>query len=382
MNIFKINLLLLLFNFTVLAVPADVNAYFLPKDAALFNSVLDTYFDDIVQREVYIASYWITDQKIINKLIELKKKGINVNVIFDITTANFCQLFESLLSNDILPIVSPFDQLMHHKFIIIDDEDILTGSANLTGKALGLGYYANDENMLRIKSKEIVSKYKKAFNQCKDTIFEYYLVACASQEEQDWPDFYKVLLPELFKKEPKFRDKVINYLRTKDSFQINQLFKLIPEARILSAGSLAGSSACSSVGSLAGASLSKTLPSSHLVISMSPKQRSILLDAGHDPDKISSRAELSRIITDFLQARSLRKRDISEAESSASSSEESEESEDESSGSSSAESFNPVSQAQRSILLREGYDPDEFSNYDEAYEFIGKLPKFSKKRDR
>jgi hypothetical protein len=48
---------------------------------------------------------------------------------------------------------------------------------------------------------------------------------------------------------------------------------------------------------------------------------------------------------------------------------------------SSEESFKPVSQYQRSILLREGYNPDEFSNYDEAYQFIGEKI-LSRKRNR
>jgi hypothetical protein len=252
MNIFKKRLsvfFVLLYNLTILAVPADVSTYFLPDDSELFDSVLDTYFNDIAQKEVYVASYWLTDQKIIDKLIELKQRGVDVNVIFDITMPkpNFDQLFRALLSNKILPIFSPFgeESKMHNKFIIIDDEDVITGSANLTTKALGLGLRGNSnaENMVRIKSREIVAKYKRAFNQIKDLIFEYYLADVAHKCDEEWHSYYEHLFPFLFRDEQQFKDKVANYLKTKDRFQINQLFKLIPEARSLSSELFAGSSA-------------------------------------------------------------------------------------------------------------------------------------------
>jgi hypothetical protein len=92
MDIFKKRLsvfFVLLYNLTILAVPADVTTYFLPDDSALFDSVLDTYFNDNAQKKFFVATNWLTDQKIINQLIELKQIGVDVNVIFDITTPNF-----------------------------------------------------------------------------------------------------------------------------------------------------------------------------------------------------------------------------------------------------------------------------------------------------
>jgi hypothetical protein len=196
------------------AVPADVNVYFIPDDTNLFQRELLRSFDT-AKEKVIVASYWITSQRIINELIRLKQRNIDVQVIYDIETTKQYDPLDSFMSVGIIPIISHFggEGKMHNKFIIIDDEDVWTGSANLTASALGdLQRSVNNENMVRIKSKEIAEKYKNNFLRMQEDIFENYIFELADTPKNQLDAWKRNLMPKLYEKSANFKTLLSNML--------------------------------------------------------------------------------------------------------------------------------------------------------------------------
>jgi phosphatidylserine/phosphatidylglycerophosphate/cardiolipin synthase-like enzyme len=100
------------------------------------------------KKSIDVAAFSLTDSRIANQLIEAHKKGIHVNVIMD--AGNMQQYYskaQNLIDNGIPvwrynPVLRPnykskkkYEQLMHLKWIIIDNDILIQGSANLTRAA-------------------------------------------------------------------------------------------------------------------------------------------------------------------------------------------------------------------------------------------------------
>jgi len=194
------------------AIPADVNVYFIPKDAQLFYQDL-TRSLDAAKEKVTIASYWITSQPIIDELIALKRRNIDVQVIYDSSTPKDKNPIELFINVGIIPIISHFgdEGKMHNKFIVIDDEDVWTGSANLTASALGHAHTSvNDENMVRIKSKEIAEKYKHNFFMMQEGVFKNYILEAADTQKNQLDFWKRNLMPKLYEKNTQFKTLLSN----------------------------------------------------------------------------------------------------------------------------------------------------------------------------
>jgi phosphatidylserine/phosphatidylglycerophosphate/cardiolipin synthase-like enzyme len=94
---------------------------------------------DNAQKSVLVAVSSITEDNIINKLIELQKRGIDVQIIFDETSPHAEDVFQQFLKAGIMPIVNLSNvvgRLMSTAFIVIDDEIVVTGSINLVPEAI------------------------------------------------------------------------------------------------------------------------------------------------------------------------------------------------------------------------------------------------------
>lgn len=209
------------------AVPADVSAYFLPQDAAVVQQEIQRLFDG-AQERVLVASYYITDHTFVDQLIALRRRNIDVQVIFDIETTPFrLNLMNDLIRGDIIPVISPFSDKthstegrMHNKFIVIDGADVLTGSANFTGIALKPGQRFNDENIVIIKSPQIAQKYEENFFNMEKLIFVAYNEKLIAQRSPDWMN---ALVVQLYQKNIRFKDRVLEAFRRLDSVHQNYL---------------------------------------------------------------------------------------------------------------------------------------------------------------
>lgn len=94
-------------------------------------------FLDEAKKECLVASYTINNPNVIDKLIELKNRGVDVQVITDTTQAAGVHEVEAInkLRRHSIPVFigrSAKDQLMHAKFIVIDDSASEDGSYNFT----------------------------------------------------------------------------------------------------------------------------------------------------------------------------------------------------------------------------------------------------------
>jgi phosphatidylserine/phosphatidylglycerophosphate/cardiolipin synthase-like enzyme len=136
-----------------------------PENAAYFS-----HHDDIreiviknlksARSDLKICMFTISDDPIAETLDACYSRGVNVRIITDDG-----KLFDK--GSDIVPLnkkginvrIDSDKSLMHHKFVIIDNIKLLTGSYNWTRT----GADVNNENMLVTTNNKIVRAYKKEF---------------------------------------------------------------------------------------------------------------------------------------------------------------------------------------------------------------------------
>lgn len=130
---------------------------------ALFENIKDELIERFsnVNYSLLIAVAWVTDSDIIDILIKKASEGKRIVLITNDDDINQKSLeqFRRLVS--VKAEIRRFDlgTLMHHKYFIIDDKAVITGSYNLTYKAST----SNRENILIISEANVISDYKKEF---------------------------------------------------------------------------------------------------------------------------------------------------------------------------------------------------------------------------
>jgi phosphatidylserine/phosphatidylglycerophosphate/cardiolipin synthase-like enzyme len=122
---------------------------------------------------IRVAAFALTDPEITAQLKKAAESGITVEIITDFTNMN--EQYSKI--NDLISCNIPVWHYgstnakqknsryarMHHKFMVIDDKCVLTGSANYT-KA---GQKHNKENIVTIWEKKIIDGYIKQFDELK-----------------------------------------------------------------------------------------------------------------------------------------------------------------------------------------------------------------------
>lgn len=125
----------------------------------------------LAKKEVNIAVAWITSKDLINKLEELRKNNIVVNIII---TKDYekekqkyyierLQRLESLANEfNIIEVKGKnfkYKHYMHNKYCIIDNNKVIDGSYNWTKSAI-----YNEEHIIVVESEIIAKLYKENFN--------------------------------------------------------------------------------------------------------------------------------------------------------------------------------------------------------------------------
>jgi len=118
------------------------------------------------QRSIKVQAYGMSNCAIIRALVDAKKRGVEVTILLDkgalLSKYNFI-LFD--LHKSGIPFLIDYQTgIAHNKLIIVDDEYVETGSFN---------YYQdiekiNAENLLIIKSKNLVPYYVANFDKLKN----------------------------------------------------------------------------------------------------------------------------------------------------------------------------------------------------------------------
>lgn len=128
------------------------------------------------KKSIKIAIFSFTDGKIAQTLINARRRGVQVEVIVDVTgLRDKFNKIEALTANGIKVMIydpknnSIYNDIMHHKFVIfennIGDKSLLwTGSYNFTRSAT----LNNQENVLILDEIHLIQKYARQFELLKD----------------------------------------------------------------------------------------------------------------------------------------------------------------------------------------------------------------------
>lgn len=117
------------------------------------------------RRCIKIAVCWFSHRGIFQCLLECLHRGIPVELILEYDSQNIKEGgldFQKFIRCSGQLWAYRSSSLMHHKFALIDDEHLLTGSFNWT-------YNSNAENMLSTNQSSIVEAYVHEYEQLKTT---------------------------------------------------------------------------------------------------------------------------------------------------------------------------------------------------------------------
>jgi len=129
---------------------------------SLYDNPQKAIIKSINQAEAFIniAMYVFTDKEIALPLIDAQKRGVKVRVYLDRSQIESTYSVSRLLVQKGIKVrISTNNYIMHHKFAIIDNRLLLTGSYNWTFSANN----RNDENLLVIDDSELIEIFQNQF---------------------------------------------------------------------------------------------------------------------------------------------------------------------------------------------------------------------------
>lgn len=135
----------------------EIETYFAPED-----NVKEKILREIrrAEKSIHFAYFTFSDEDYSNELIKVFQNGVIVEGIVDDTSSRGEEAIKKIYNAGIRVIHShPLGPSMHHKFMIIDMEKVITGSFNLTTAA----DKRNDENILIIHDRGLASAYYGEF---------------------------------------------------------------------------------------------------------------------------------------------------------------------------------------------------------------------------
>lgn len=130
---------------------------------AVFEKIQAQILEEIESAEflIWVAVAWFTDETLFNALVKKRQLGISVKIILidDRINRSSSLDFRSLPTKWLTP-ESNYQNIMHHKFCVIDLKKVLHGSYNWTNKAK-----YNQENISVTKDRAFTEKFAKSFVQ-------------------------------------------------------------------------------------------------------------------------------------------------------------------------------------------------------------------------
>ncbi len=110
---------------------------------------------------VWVAMYSFTNADLAQGLIQAKNNGVDVRVVVEKQQAGGQYSQHQELAAAGIPVrIDTNPNLMHHKFAVIDNSMVITGSMNWTGNGVG----ENNENLVIIASPELNTKFASEFD--------------------------------------------------------------------------------------------------------------------------------------------------------------------------------------------------------------------------
>lgn len=115
----------------------------------------------LAKQSVKIAVSWFTNYSLFKQIGQMAEDDIKVQLILNndlINNGGYCLNFNELIDKGVMISLVEYPHLLHHKFVIIDDTLLITGSYNWT-RFSGKNY----ENMVVISDKNIVEQFCSEF---------------------------------------------------------------------------------------------------------------------------------------------------------------------------------------------------------------------------
>jgi phosphatidylserine/phosphatidylglycerophosphate/cardiolipin synthase-like enzyme len=118
------------------------------------------------KKSVYVAIYSFTRDSLAKALIDAKNRGVEVKVVIEEENAYGQGSDYQILRDAGVDVrLDGNPALMHHKFMIVDGEIMVTGSYNWSTAAED----RNDENFVVIRDKAVVDRFTQEFNRLLST---------------------------------------------------------------------------------------------------------------------------------------------------------------------------------------------------------------------
>lgn len=155
---------------SVLTSNAKITVYFSPQDKPISTQIIPEIKK--AQKYIYIPVFYFTHKGLAEELVNAHKRGVEIKVIIDATSAVNKYSQHKILRQNSIPVkIENFAGKMHMKTIIIDDKIVFSGSMNFTKS----GDIYNDENCLKIENEQIAKNLKSDFLAIWKAIPEKYL---------------------------------------------------------------------------------------------------------------------------------------------------------------------------------------------------------------
>lgn len=136
----------------------ETNVFFSPGENCV-NHIIELIRSSI--NDLDICVFTISDDRITNALIEAKNNDVTIRIITDNDKVkDEGSDIKDLFYNGIDVKIDNTPNHMHHKFMIVDQKMVLTGSYNWTRSAAKY----NQENIISIEDEYIASKFLNEFN--------------------------------------------------------------------------------------------------------------------------------------------------------------------------------------------------------------------------
>lgn len=136
----------------------EINVFFSPGDTCVkhINELIESAIS-----ELDICVFTISDDRISRALVKAMKNEVSIRIISDNTKMyDEGSDIENLAKVGIPVKIDTTDNHMHHKFMVIDQKIVLTGSYNWTRSAA----LYNQENVISFEDKAIASQFLSEFN--------------------------------------------------------------------------------------------------------------------------------------------------------------------------------------------------------------------------
>ncbi len=123
----------------------------------------DKHLAEAIRRarvSVDIAALQLDLWSIRDALIDAHRRGLSVRMVIESDYLGQTEI-QDLIKAGVPIIGDGRDGLMHNKFVVIDRQEVWTGSMNLTLN----GAYRNDNNLIRLRSKRLADNYTTEFEE-------------------------------------------------------------------------------------------------------------------------------------------------------------------------------------------------------------------------